>query len=322
MVEKMKNKRILLIIIIFAIIVALLLLLKKEGNDEDMSIETYTGAMEPRLGYVELQVSNLEQSLTFYQELIGFRVLEKGENTAKLTTDGVVPQLLLREEEDFVERPFRSTGLYHFAIVVPTRQDLALSLMNLVKSGYPLQGASDHQYSEAVYLADPDNNGIELYVDRDSAQWESDGHGGYVGGTSALDADNLFAEIKENTWNGLPSGTRLGHMHLQVSDIEESETFYVEALGLNIVAKDTHMLFVSKDAYHHHIGMNIWSGKDLPAPPKHALGLKYFTLHFTEDEYDYAKRNLNRLGFKYSEDNKEMSVEDPSGNTIKIIMRK
>ncbi|WP_238343543.1 VOC family protein [Gracilibacillus saliphilus] len=317
----MKNMRIIAVTIILVIGVALFLFLNKEGHKEDMSMKTYTGVMEPRIGYVELQVSDLDQSLTFYKELIGFQVLERDEKTVTLTTDGTVPQLLLREEESFVERPLRSTGLYHFAILVPTRQDLALSLKHLLESGYPVQGASDHHYSEAVYLADPDNNGIEIYVDRDSNQWTRDENGGYVGATNPLDAESLFAEIKENNWNGLRSGTRIGHMHLQVSDIEESERFYVEALGLDIVAKDTHMLFVSKDAYHHHIGMNIWSGKGLPAPPENALGLKYFTIHFTEEEYNSSKANLDRLGFNYSEDNKEMSVEDPSGNTIKIILK-
>jgi len=109
-------------------------------------------------------------------------------------------------------------------------------------------------------------------------------------------------------------------MHLQVSNIEESEKFYVEALELNIVARDTHMLFVSKDSYHHHIGMNIWSGVGLPAPPSNAIGLKYFTLHFTEEEYDRVKENLDRLGFSFSEDNHEITVKDPSGNTIKILI--
>lgn len=318
----MKSMRILSVIIILAIIVGVFIFLNKEGHEKDMSMKTYTGVKEPRIGYVELQVSNIEQSLTFYKELIGFQVLERDENTVKLTTDGTTLQLLLREEESFVERPLRSTGLYHFAIVVPTRQDLALSLMHLIEADFPVQGASDHQYSEAIYLADPDNNGIEIYVDRNATQWERDGKGGYVGATAQLDVESLFAEVKENTWNGLPSGTRIGHMHLQVSDIEESEKFYVEALGLDIVAKDTHMLFVSKDAYHHHIGMNIWSGKGLPSPPKNALGLKYFTLHFNEEEYANAKENLDRLGFNYSEENKEMSVEDPSGNAIKIIVQK
>ncbi len=317
----MKNMRLIALVIILAIGVALFIFLNKDGDKENLIMKSYTGEMEPRIGYVELQVSDLDQSVTFYKELIGFQELERDDKTVTLTTDGTVPQLLLREEESFVERPFRSTGLYHFAILVPTREDLALSLVRLAEAGYQIQGASDHQYSEAVYLADPDNNGIEIYVDREPDQWERDGKGGYIGGTAPLDIENLFGEIKENTWDGLPSGTRIGHMHLQVSDIEESEKFYVDILGLDIVAKDNHMLFVSKDAYHHHIGMNIWSGKGLPAPPENALGLKYFTLHFTEEEYFSAKENLDKLGYNYREDNLEISVQDPSGNNIKIVLK-
>ncbi len=310
-----------MIIIVVILTFSLFFFLKKEGLNEVMSMDAYTGVLEPRVGYVQLQVSNLEHSLKFYQEMIGFKVLERDEKTAKLTADGVVPQLLLKEEESFVKRPSRTTGLFHFAIVVPTRQDLALSLLHLVEDGYPIQGASDHQYSEAIYLADPDNNGIEIYVDRDSNKWIRNENGGYVGGTALLDVDNLLSEAKQGKWNGLPNGTRIGHMHLQVSDIEESEKFYVEALGLDIVAKDTHMLFVSKDAYHHHIGMNIWAGKGLPAPPENALGLKYFTLHFTEEEYKSAKLNLEQLGYNYREDNYQISVKDPSGNNIKILLK-
>lgn len=305
--------------IILAIAVALFLFLKKGGNDNLM--ETYTGELEPRIGYVELHVSNLDQSLTFYQELIGFDVLERDETEAKLTTDGIVPQLILKEDESFVERPLGTTGLYHVAILVPTREDLALTLVHLLESGYPMQGASDHQYSEALYLADPDNNGIEIYADRDSKEWIRDEDGGYVGATYQLDVENLLSEIKELKWSGLPSGTRIGHIHLQVSDIEESEEFYVDALGLDIVAKDAHMLFVSKDAYHHHIGMNIWSGKGLPAPPQNALGLNYFTLHFTEEEYRSAKTKLDQLGYEYKEDEQGMIVEDPAENTIKLVIK-
>ncbi len=317
----MKKTWIISVIIILTIVVTLFLFLTKKGRDEDMSMETYTRTMEPRIGYVELQVSNLEQSLAFYKELIGFQVLERDEETAKLSTDGLVPHLVLKEEEIYVERPIGTTGLYHFAIVVPTRQDLALSTKHLVDSGYPVQGASDHQYSEAVYLADPDNNGIEIYVDREPNQWIRDKNGGYVGATEPLDGESLFAEIKGSTWTGLASDTRIGHIHLQISDIEESERFYVEALGLDIVAKDTHMLFVSKDAYHHHIGMNIWAGKGLPTPPENALGLKYFTLHFTKEEYNSAKANLDHLKYNYMEDNQTIIVDDPSGNRIKILIK-
>jgi catechol 2,3-dioxygenase len=307
-------------IIVITVIVLVLVSLKPWKRDDKQL--NYTGEMEPRLGYVELTVSDLDQSLRFYQEIIGLKLLERNDRTAKLTTDGTTPILTLMEENSFVERPFGTTGLFHFAILVPNREELAFVLKHLIEAEYPLQGVSDHQYSEAIYLADPDNNGIEIYVDRDPALWLEDGEGGYVGGTYSLDTNDLLSEIRADEWKGLSSETRLGHMHLQVSNIEDSEKFYVDALGFDVVSKDAQMLFVSKDDYHHHIGMNTWAGKGLPKPPENALGLQYYTTHFTEDEFNKAKSELKRLRFPYTEENDVISTEDPSGNHIKIVLTK
>ncbi|PSL36304.1 catechol 2,3-dioxygenase [Planomicrobium soli] len=286
-----------------------------------MNVATYTGASEPRIGYVELQVSDLERSVEFYQKLIGFSILKKDDNTVQLTADGVSPHLILTQSEDFVERPSRSTGLYHLAILVPTRQDLALAFTHLMEADYPMQGASDHQYSEALYLADPDNNGIEIYADRDSAEWVRDNSGGYVGATNQLDFEGLLSEIKDAKWTGLSKGTRIGHMHLQASDLEASKKFYVEALGFDIVAQDSHMLFVSKDAYHHHIGMNTWAGTGIPKPPENALGLMHFTFHLNQDEYEAAKNGLTKANFQFQENDQTITTEDPSGIKLKLILK-
>jgi catechol 2,3-dioxygenase len=301
-------------IVVLAVIVLVLVTLKPW--EQDKKLLNYSSGMEPRLGYVELSVSDLDHSLRFYQEIIGFKLLERNERTATLTTDGTVP--ILKEEEAFVERPFGTTGLFHFAILVPNREELALVLNHLIESEYPLQGVSDHQYSEAIYLAVPDHNGIEIYVDRKPALWLEDGEGGYVGGTYSLDTNDLLSEIKADECRE----TRLGHMHLQVSNIEDSEKFYIDALGFDVVSKDAQMLFVSKDDYHHHIGMNTWAGKGLPKPPENALGLQLYTIHFTEDEFNKAKSELRRLGFLYTEENDVISTEDPAGNHIKIVLTK
>lgn len=317
----MKNKRNMIwLTTILLIVIAIPLLAFKPWERNHEKQLNYTGEMEPRLGYVELQVSNLDNSLRFYQKIIGLKLLEKNGNTAKLTADGDTPLLTLIEESSFVERPMRTTGLFHFAILVPNREELALMLQHLIDSEYPLQGVSDHQYSEAIYLADPDLNGIEIYVDRDPDLWLEDDEGGYVGGTYELDVKGLLSEMNSKEWEGLSSNTRLGHMHLQVSSIEESHNFYVDALGFNVVSQDTQMLFVSKDDYHHHIGMNTWAGEGLPTPPKNSLGLRYYTMHFTEEEYKQAKSELTRLGFQFTEENEVITSEDPSGNQIKIII--
>jgi catechol 2,3-dioxygenase len=307
-------------IVVLAVIILVLVTLKPWEKDNKQL--NYTGEMEPRLGYVELSVSDLDHSLAFYQGIIGFKLLERNERTATLTTDGTTPILTLQEEETFVKRPSGTTGLFHFAILVPNREELALIFKHLIESEYPLQGVSDHQYSEAIYLADPDQNGIEIYVDRDPDLWLEDEEDGYVGGTYPLDTNGLLSEIKADKWEGLSNETRLGHMHLQVSNIEESEKFYVEALGFDVVSKDAQKLFVSKDDYHHHIGMNTWVGKGLPKPPENALGLKYYTTHFTEDEFNKAKSELTRLGFPFTEENNVLSTEDPAGNRIKIVLTK
>lgn len=312
---------VLIIILLVAATGALVFFLAKEENSGAMNMATYTGALEPRIGYVELQVSDLERSVAFYEDLIGFKVLKREGKTIQLSADGATPQLVLTQEEPFVERPMRSTGLYHLAILVPSRKYLALSLMHLVGAGYPLQGASDHQYSEALYLADPDNNGIEIYADRNSGQWIRDDNGGYVGATIQLDIEGLLEEIKDAEWNGLSSETRIGHMHLQASDLEASKKFYVEALGFDVVAQDSQMLFVSKDAYHHHIGMNTWAGKGIPEPPENALGLNHFTFHLTREEFKEAKAGLAKANFQFVEDNQTITVKDPSGNKLNLILK-
>lgn len=278
----------------------------------------YDPNTKPAVGFVELKVSNLTRSVDFYKNLIGFEVLKVEDNTATLTAGGETPLLYLEEDKEAVVRPDGATGLFHFAILVPTRTDLALSVKRLVDFNYLIQGASDHQYSEAIYLSDPDGNGIEIYTDRKPNLWKKDGKGGYIGGTYPLDLSQLLSEIGSAYWKGLPKDTKVGHMHLQVSNIQESQKFYVDALGFDIVAKDAQMLFVSKDKYHHHIGMNTWAGTNLSKPPSSSLGLNFFSVHFSESEFESAKTELNNLGYEFEEDDNFLIVEDPSGNTLKI----
>ncbi|MXQ52031.1 glyoxalase [Salinicoccus hispanicus] len=313
--------KIVMIIVLVGLALSVFFFLVNTGSGENMNTAVYTEDHEPRIGHVELQVSDLDESAQFYEDLIGFSVLERSGSTVELTADGTSPQLILTHNNNFEARSPRTTGLYHLAILVPTRQDLALSIQHLTASGYPLQGAADHQYSEALYLADPDGNGIEIYTDRNPKEWVRDDNGGYVGATDQLDLENLFAEVGDAEWDGLAEGTRIGHMHLQASDLEASEAFYVDALGFDIVAQDSHMLFVSKDAYHHNIGMNTWMGTDIPQPSENTLGLKRFTFHLTEDEYREAKAGLTEGNFQFEEENEALMVEDPTGVELKLILK-
>ena len=301
------------------LVVALISIIVLFANNKP-AYETYDTNTPARVGEVHLIVSNLERSVDFYQQLIGFDILTLEPNKATLTADGHTPLIVLEEVNDSIEKPFGTTGLYHLAILLPDRTSFANTLIHLADNDYPMQGAANHQYSDALYLADPDDNGIEIYVDLPPEKWERDQNGGYVGGSYPIDLEGLLQNAT-SPWTGLPKNTRIGHMHLQVAELEMIEEFYVNGLGFDIMTKVDGSLFISKDHYHHTIALNIWSGANLPAPPENSQGLKKFTLIFTQEEIEEAKLQLQRLNFPFEESNGTLSVADPSGNKIEIIKR-
>ncbi|MBB5325325.1 catechol 2,3-dioxygenase [Anoxybacillus tepidamans] len=272
------------------------------------------------IGYVHLIVSNLDRSVRFYKEMIGFHVLNKENKKAILTADGVTPLVVLEENADAVPKPPRTTGLYHFAILVPERKNLARSLLHLLKSGYPLHGAADHLFSEAVYLADPDGNGIEIYADRPREKWEKTESGEYKGVTEPLDVNGLLAEAGNEPWSGLPEKTKIGHVHLHVANMEETYHFYVHGLGFEpVIRMNDHALFVSAGGYHHHIGLNTWAGVGAPQPPENAVGLRVFSIVLpNEEEWKKVIGQLQQIGAAIQHDEKRVVVNDPSGNQIEL----
>jgi catechol 2,3-dioxygenase len=275
------------------------------------------------LGHVHLIVSNLERSLRFYTEIIGFRILRKNQYEAVLTADGVAPLVVIEEKADAVPKPPRTTGLYHFAILVPDRKSLAQSLLHLLQTGYPLQGASDHLFSEAVYLADPDGNGIEIYADRPSEKWEKTANGEYKAVTEPLDIKDLLAQAGTEAWPGLPPKTRIGHVHLHVASIEAAYDFYVRGLGFEPTTRmGTHALFVSAGGYHHHIGLNTWVGVGAPKPPANAVGLRVFSIVLpNETEWQKVAERLQHIGASVRRNENSILTSDPFGNEIELIIQ-
>lgn len=276
------------------------------------------------IGSVDLRVANLERAMSFYRDLLGFRELRRDGSTVWLSAFGGEPyHIALTERRNAKPKPARSTGLFHVAIRYPTSQALAIALSKLIEHKYPLQGAADHGVSEALYLADPDGIGIELYVDRPRTEWPMrEGQLAMV--TEPLDVRGLLDEADTSEWNGIDPRTDIGHVHLQISSLEKSEEFYCGALGFEITQSSYRgALFVSAGGYHHHIGMNVWSSLGAPAPPPDSVGLMSFSVVTDGDYLSYLASRLERLNYPFErkvDERKQASLHlsDPDGIVVDL----
>ncbi|MED4224034.1 VOC family protein [Neobacillus cucumis] len=271
---------------------------------------------EPNIyvGEVNIKVKNLENSITFYQNIIGFQILEQSERKAVLTADGKTPLVTLEQPADVIPKQGRTSGLYHFAILLPSRADLGGFLRHIIQTGYPL-GAADHYVSEALYLEDPDGNGIEVYRDRPSSEWTWKNDLVNMA-TEQLDAEGILASSVAE-WDGLPSGTIMGHIHLHVGDLEKAKEFYTKGLGFDVVSYYPQAVFLSSGGYHHHVAINTWQGAGAPTPPKNSVGLKWYTLVFpSEGAREKVIKQLKLLGAPISKEGNDYVTSDPAGNLI------
>ncbi|MCJ8008152.1 VOC family protein [Lederbergia wuyishanensis] len=271
------------------------------------------------VGHVTIKVEDLERSLQFYQEVIGFKVLEQTNSSAKLTTDGKTSILSLEKPDNVIPKQARTTGLYHFAILLPHRSDLANIVLHFIENSVRI-GSSDHLVSEALYLSDPDGNGIEIYIDRDPSDWEWS-NGEVAMAVDPLNFPDLLSSGKQGSWNGLPADTVMGHIHLHVSELVKTEEFYTKGLGFEVVNRfGDQALFISSNKYHHHIGLNTWNGIGAPQPPKNGVGIESFTLIYSDEETrNKVAANLKQMGAILKEENDVFITYDPSGNAIKLM---
>ena len=281
---------------------------------------TPTTSIDPatQVGLVSLAVADLARSLDFYTTALGFALLQRDETSATLGAAGA-PLLLLTEQAG--ARPWpteRVTGLYHFAILLPTRADLGRWLRHWLELGLPLPGQGDHLVSEALYLRDPDGHGIEVYRDRPRETWTW-ANGQVRMATDPVDIHGLLAEAERDgaPWSGLPSGTRLGHIHLQVGDIAQAAAFYHDTLGFDIVAQLPSALFVSAGGYHHHLGLNIWHSRGAGPAPADTAALRFFSLELPSAAARAAVLSrLGDAGIAYAEQGQAIAVDDPWHNHI------
>ncbi|MRN52584.1 VOC family protein [Paenibacillus monticola] len=276
------------------------------------------------IGLVQIRVSNLERSLAFYQNIVGLSILRQAGREVEMTADGQNVLLILREIENAkVLRRNSVAGLYHFAILVPNRPSLGLVMRNLIATGIHV-GQGDHLVSEALYIQDPDNNGIEIYRDRPRDTWEHDTEGHVKMATDPVDVDGLMAASAGLPWNGLPAGTVMGHVHFHVGDLGQAKVFYVDLLGFELTAHyGDAAMFISAGGYHHHIGLNIWAGQGAPAAPVDAAGIDYFTLLLpNEEERTAVVERVRQAGYAVEDIGGVPAFRDPWNIGIRLIVKK
>jgi catechol 2,3-dioxygenase len=270
------------------------------------------------MGPVHLTVADLERSLDYYRRAIGLQVLEREEGFASL---GVHGRELLAVVEQSGARPApHNTGLFHFALRVPERADLARWLAHASRERVPLSGASDHFVSEAIYLRDPDHHGIEIYRDRPRETWENRVD---EMTTLPLDLDDLLREVDDPATaaiDGLPPGTDMGHVHLQVADVPETVAFYRDVLGFGLTALlGDQAAFLSAGGYHHHIGGNVWNSRGAPPPGPGTAALRHATIVLPDAaERDRVAGRVADSGQDPEVRPDDVLVRDPSANALAL----
>ncbi|MGE7984012.1 VOC family protein [Solibacillus sp. NPDC093137] len=247
--------------------------------------------------HVQLKVSNLVRSIEYYTTVIGFKVLQQTETEAYLTADGQTSLVSLVEVQNAQPLKQGFAGLYHLALLLPSRKDLGNIVQHFVNMNIRL-GAADHDVSEALYLNDPDGNGIEIYIDRHESEWTWNQDEQVHMVTEQLNFQPILAAADGN-WNGLPADTVMGHVHLSVVNLDKSEQFYTNVLDYNVVTRyGAQALFVSTGKYHHHFGLNTWNSNNGHAPTNDMVGLKSFTVVLKDAQYaEEVKQSLTNNGF-------------------------
>lgn len=271
---------------------------------------------DTRLGAVHLTVADLDRSVDYYAQEIGLAVRERGEDRAALGTGG--EDLLVLVEEPGAEPADGFSGLYHFALLVPERADLARWLVHAARDRVQLVGMSDHFVSEALYLRDPDRHGIEIYADRPRELWA--GQVWQRMTSLPLDADDLVSVLDDPEsaeFDGLPQGTMMGHVHLRVSEVAPTVAFYGDALGFALMAQlGAHAAFLSAGGYHHHLGANTWESAGAAQAPSGYASLRHATLVLPNAES--RDELVVRGGGAVGEVDGAPVIRDPSGNRLAL----
>jgi catechol 2,3-dioxygenase len=292
-------------------------------NQTTVSRRSTTGAAladATRVGAVHLTVTDLDRSLAFYEDAIGLHVHRREGAVAAL---GAGAEDLVVLHEDRVARPAgRHAGLYHVALLYPSREELARVTTRLAATRVPIEGASNHGTHEAIYLPDPDGNGLELAADFPREQWpDISGPEGYGGGPAPFDLDGLLATVAGETLTRRAApGLTVGHVHLHVGDLDAATAFYRDGLGFEVMTNLGTAVFVSAGGYHHHVGVNVWRGRGVPPVPAGAVGLRHWTLIVDgADELDAVRERLRAIGAPVEPRADGLLARDPSGTAVLVV---
>jgi catechol 2,3-dioxygenase len=271
-----------------------------------------------RLGPVHITVTDLDRSVDWYQRALGLHLHAREDGRAELG-DGDLVTLVLVEDRD-AQPAGRHAGLYHYALLFPSRAELARAAARIIEGQVPIQGASDHGTHEAIYLPDLDGNGIELAADRARDEWPSPEEEFGRGGPLPLDLADLLRTVEgEPLRERVGPGLRMGHVHLHVGSIDENLSFYRDVIGFDVWALIPTAAFVSAGGYHHHLGFNVWRGNGVPPAPEHTVGLRHWTVRLdTPAEVAEVRQRVEAAGVPIEAYEDGFVVRDPSGNALLI----
>jgi catechol 2,3-dioxygenase len=286
------------------------------ANPDRTAVPSLPAAL--RLGPVHLTVTDLDRSVAWYQEALGLRVHRHDAGEAHLG-DGEATTLVLVEEPQ-ARRPGRTAGLFHYALLFPTREELARAAVRLSVARTPIQGASDHGTHEAIYLPDPDGNGIELAADRPRDRWPTPEQEFSGGGPRPLDFDSLLATIAGETPTPQAGpGLRMGHVHLHVGDIGRGLAFYRDLIGFEVWWVMPSAAFVAAGGYHHHLGFNTWRGEGVPPAPAGIVGLREWTVELpAAADVAAVRERLRAAGVAVEPSAGGFLVRDPWGIALRV----
>jgi catechol 2,3-dioxygenase len=278
---------------------------------------TYANRTPLRIGAVGLKARDLARLTEFYTQAIGLQLIDRDSNTARLGAGGVTLLELESAPSATPDDP-RTAGLYHTAFLQPTRTDLGRWLVHAARNRVALTGASDHLVSEAIYLDDPEGNGIEVYRDRLPDEWRWNG-GRIQMATERLDLDNLAAEAGNTSYAGAPDGLRIGHIHLRVGDLEATQRFYCDTVGLDPTSGRHGALFMSSGRYHHHVGSNIWHSAGAGQRDDARAGLSWFAIEAADSaQRDAALARLKAANVPVTNSDHGSEVRDPFGTRVRF----